>query len=199
MEIKTTDKYCEADWKEGIPPQCYAQVQWYMGLANLQKAYVYCLCGGNTPYKYEIPRCDAYIEHAIQKAVGFWNGYVLTKIRPFTTGKDCDKRLLGQRIESSKKEDVYRTNYIDRKVEDLERLKKEVKEKKKEADLAHCKVLEVMEDHRNVESHQFKLEFKNIDRISVDTHALKEKYPDVFEKVRKQGSSSRLSIKEKSK
>ena len=199
LEIKTANEYMKGDWDNNIPPHYYAQVQWYMGLSDLDKAYVVCLCGGNKYFQYEVPRCDAYIENAVNKAVGFWNGYVLTKIRPWTTGKNCDKRLLGQRIESSENDVVLRSNYIDDPANEYNRFKKQEKDLKKKISLSYNRILEEMGNHKKVESHTFKMEYKNIQRTSVDTNMLKETYPDVFEKVKKQGNSLRLSIKEKTK
>tara|TARA_R100000353_G_scaffold18793_1_gene17295 strand:+ start:3905 stop:4816 length:912 start_codon:yes stop_codon:yes gene_type:complete len=197
LELKTTNEYHKKVWDNGVPDHYYAQVQWYMGLANLKKAYVACLAGGNKYYQYEVPFSQEFYDDAVAKAVRFWERYVIVGEMPAATEKSCDKKILGIEIENQDKDDVFRTTYVDEHISKLNELKKQEKELKKKISLLNNKVLEEMNGHKNCESHVFKIEYKTHSRKSVDSKKLQEDYPEIYMKVMKKSNFPQLSIKEK--
>ncbi len=197
LELKTTNEYMKKVWDNGVPDHYYAQVQWYMGLADVKKAYVACFAGGNKYYQYEVPFSQEFYDDAVAKAVRFWERYVIVGEMPAATEKNCDKKILGIKIENQDKDDVFRTTYVDEHISKLNDLKKQEKELKKKISFLNNKVMEEMNGHKNCESHVFKIQYKTHSRKSVDSKKLQEDYPEIYMKVMKKSNFPQLSIKEK--
>ena len=47
LEIKTVGEYAASDWDDGLPLEYYLQIQHYLAVTDLQKAYCAVLIGGN--------------------------------------------------------------------------------------------------------------------------------------------------------
>lgn len=83
LEIKTTNSFTTAkDTEDGLPAEWYCQIQHYLAVTELPKAYVVVLIGGNQ-LKWQIVERD---EETIQTIVAlenhFWNEYVLKDTPP---------------------------------------------------------------------------------------------------------------------
>ena len=83
LEIKTTNSFTTAkDTEDGLPAEWYCQIQHYLAVTELPKAYVIVLIGGNQ-LKWQIVERD---EETIQTIVAlenhFWNEYVLKDTPP---------------------------------------------------------------------------------------------------------------------
>ena len=93
LEIKTASEYKRAEWENDIPSYYQTQVQHYLCVTGVQKAYVAVLIGGNSFKVYEVDS-DAEIQSmliAVEK--DFWNK-VQNMIRPEMDGSDAAKNLL---------------------------------------------------------------------------------------------------------
>ena len=93
LEIKTASEFKRSDWDEGVPAYYQTQVQHYLCVTGIQKAYVAVLIGGNSFRVYEVD-ADAEIQSmliAVEK--DFWNK-VQNMIRPEMDGSDAAKNLL---------------------------------------------------------------------------------------------------------
>ena len=63
FEAKTAIEWKNDTWQEGVvPPAYYAQLQHYMHVCDLNKAYIACLVGGNKFYFQPVERNTEYIE-----------------------------------------------------------------------------------------------------------------------------------------
>ena len=54
LEIKTASEYKRSEWENGVPVYYQTQVQHYLCVAGIQKAYVAVLIGGNSFYIHEV-------------------------------------------------------------------------------------------------------------------------------------------------
>ena len=62
FEAKTVSQYREDEWKDGkIPTEYMMQVQHYLAVCNMQKAYIAALIGGNHFIYYTILRDEEMI------------------------------------------------------------------------------------------------------------------------------------------
>ena len=130
LEIKTTNSFTTAkDIEDGLPAEWYCQVQHYLAVTELPKAYVVVLIGGSH-LKWQIVERD---EETIQTIVAlehhFWNEYVLKDTPPpvdansgdalallYPTSNDADivlpaeaDELVAQWLEIKKAEDEIKT------------------------------------------------------------------------------------------
>jgi putative phage-type endonuclease len=86
LECKTANPFSQGDWGEigsdEVPLPYLCQVAWYQGMTGIDQADLAVLFG-NTDFRiYEIARDKELEQMIIQKALFFWNEYVLKDIPP---------------------------------------------------------------------------------------------------------------------
>ena len=83
LEIKTTNSLTAIkDVEDGLPAEWYCQVQHYLAVTELPKAYVIVLIGGNKLHWQVIDRDEETIQTIIALENHFWNEYVLKDVPP---------------------------------------------------------------------------------------------------------------------
>ena len=113
LEIKTASQYVADKWggedTEQIPNDYFVQVQWYMGLLDMDRWHVAVLIGGNDYRQYVINRRDNLIKTMQQKANEFWQKNVLKEIMPAITGSKSETNYLKQNLPQENK-DIFEAN-----------------------------------------------------------------------------------------
>lgn len=83
LEIKTTNSFTAIkDVEDGLPAEWYCQVQHYLAVTDLSKAYVVVLIGGNKLQWQVVDRDEETIQTLIALESHFWNDYVLKDVPP---------------------------------------------------------------------------------------------------------------------
>lgn len=83
LEIKTTNSFTTAkDIEDGLPVEWFCQVQHYMAVTGLPKAYVVVLIGGNKLQWQIVERDEETIQTIVALERHFWNEYVLKDVPP---------------------------------------------------------------------------------------------------------------------
>lgn len=72
FEAKTASEYKKTIWEKGVPEEYLAQVQHYLCVTGLKKAYVCAIVGGNSYFCHEVFRDESYIRVLVQKEQEFW-------------------------------------------------------------------------------------------------------------------------------
>ena len=194
LEIKTASEYKRSEWENDIPAYYQTQVQHYLCVTGVQKAFVAVLIGGNSFKVYEVD-ADAEIQSmliAVEK--DFWNK-VQNMIRPEMDGSDAAKNLLDSLYRGGIEEQIvmpdeaieYVDAYIEACVEE-----DNAKAKKQEAS-NHIK--EIMGDYDKATCLGHSISWKPVSSERLDTKALKEAEPEIYEKYVKKSISRRFTIK----
>ena len=194
LEIKTASEYKRDEWSEGVPAYYQTQVQHYLCVTGVLKAYVAVLIGGNSFRVYEI---DA--DHEIQQMLiavekDFWNK-VQNMIRPAIDGSDASKDLLDRIYHGGVEDPIVMpeeaVEWVDAYVE-ASADEEAAKEKKQEAS-NHLK--EFMGDHDKATCLGHTISWKPVTSERLDSKALKESEPEVYAKYAKSSTSRRFSIR----
>ena len=83
LEIKTTNSFTTAkDIEDGLPVEWFCQIQHYMAVTGLLKAYVVVLIGGNKLQWQVVEREEDTIQNIFALERHFWNEYVLKDVPP---------------------------------------------------------------------------------------------------------------------
>lgn len=194
LEIKTASEYKRSEWENDIPAYYQTQVQHYLCVTGVQKAFVAVLIGGNSFKVYEVD-ADAEIQSmliAVEK--DFWNK-VQNMIRLEMDGSDAAKNLLDSLYRGGIEEQIvmpdeaieYVDAYIEACVEE-----DNAKAKKQEAS-NHIK--EIMGDYDKATCLGHSISWKPVSSERLDTKALKEAEPEIYEKYVKKSISRRFTIK----
>lgn len=194
LEIKTASEYKRAEWEYDIPSYYQTQVQHYLCVTGVQKAYVAVLIGGNSFKVYEMD-ADAEIQSmliAVEK--DFWNK-VQNMIRPEMDGSDAAKNLLDSLYHGGISEEIVMPDealeYVDAYIEACAE-EDNAKAKKQEAS-NHLK--EIMGDYDKATCLGHSISWKPVSSERLDTKALKEAEPEIYEKYVKVSVSRRFTLK----
>ena len=194
LEIKTASEYKRAEWENDIPSYYQTQVQHYLCVTGVQKAYVAVLIGGNSFKVYEVD-ADAEIQSmliAVEK--DFWNK-VQNMIRPEMDGSDAAKNLLDSLYHGGISEEIVMPDeaieYVDAYIEACAE-EDNAKAKKQEAS-NHIK--EIMGDYDKATCLGHSISWKPVSSERLDSKALKESEPEIYEKYVKKSISRRFTIK----
>lgn len=192
VEIKTTSVYKAKDWEsEEIPPEAVIQTIYYMGLTGAKVGYVCCLIG-NTDFKIKTIVRDAQIEKTIkeifQKAVTFWNDFVIPKVMPATMSGDSD--ILSQLYPCPVPESV-----IDlgdegaRIIESLDSLKADRKVLDKEIEGQENTIKVMLGNHEMGITNRYKVTWKTQIARRIDIERIKAEAPEIYEQFLKETPS----------
>ena len=194
LEIKTASEYKRDEWLEGVPTYYQTQVQHYLCVTGVSKAYVAVLIGGNTFRIYEVDADPEIQQMLIAVEKNFWN-MVTNMIRPDIDGSDAAKDLLDQIYHGGIGEEVVlpeeAAEWIDAFVE-ASAEEDNAKAKKQEAS-NHLK--DIMGDYDNAFCNGHKISWKTVKSERLDTKALKDQEPDVYAKYVKSSTSRRFILK----
>ena len=194
LEIKTASEYKRDEWLEGVPTYYQTQVQHYLCVTGVSKAYVAVLIGGNTFRIYEVDADPEIQQMLIAVEKNFWN-MVTNIIRPDIDGSDAAKDLLDQIYHGGIGEEVVlpeeAAEWIDAFVE-ASAEEDNAKAKKQEAS-NHLK--DIMGDYDNAFCNGHKISWKTVKSERLDTKALKDQEPDVYAKYVKSSTSRRFILK----
>ena len=71
LEIKTANQYAQSDWEDGLPAAYYIQIQHYLEVCGLHKAYIAVLIGGNKYQQMSVERDEETIGNIINLEKAF--------------------------------------------------------------------------------------------------------------------------------
>ena len=194
LEIKTASEYKRSEWDEGVPVFYQTQIQHYLCVTGIKKAYCAVLIGGSS---FRICELDADEElQAILIAVekNFWNK-VQNMIRPEMDGSDAAKNLLDSLYRGGVAEQIVMPEeaieYVDAYVEACVE-EENAKAKKQEAS---NRMKEIMGDYEKATCLGHSISWKSVSTERLDTKALKENEPEIYAKYVKTSMSRRFTLK----
>jgi predicted phage-related endonuclease len=94
LECKTANPFASSEWGEAgsdqVPMSYLCQCIWYMAITNIHEVDLAVLFGNSDFRVYEIVRDQELENILLQKAIVFWNEYVLKDLPPpVTSEQDC--------------------------------------------------------------------------------------------------------------
>ena len=194
LEIKTASEYKRSEWEDDIPTYYQTQVQHYLCVTGVAKAYVAVLIGGNSFRVYEVD-ADAEIQSMlITVEQEFWNK-VKNMIRPQMDGSDAAKNLLDNIYHGGIAEQIVlpteAVEYVDQYIEACAE-EDNAKAKKQEAS---NRIKEIMGDYDKAKCLNHTISWKSVSSERLDTKALKEEQPELYQKYVKTSKSRRFTLK----
>ncbi|MEK3821480.1 YqaJ viral recombinase family protein [Cytobacillus sp. FSL W8-0315] len=198
LECKTASAYLTKEWEgEEVPASYLVQLQHYLGVTDKEKGYIAVLVGGNKFIWKEVERDQELIDMIFNAEKHFWEYHVLQGRAPELDGSSAAEKYLKEKYDRAvkDKEIVLPSDYKDLLVQ-YEKVKSDEKLIKSAKTEIENKLKEVLKDAETGITDQFIVTWKNQSRKSVDSKALKEKFPDIFKKVLKESSFRKFAVKE---
>ena len=194
LEIKTASEFKRSDWDEGVPAYYQTQVQHYLCVTGIQKAYVAVLIGGNSFRIFEVD-ADAEIQDmliAVEK--NFWNK-VQNMIRPEMDGSDAAKNLLDSLYLGGIEETIVMPDdaieYVDAYIEAC--VEEDNAKAKKQDAANHIK--EFLGDYDKASGLGHSISWKPVTSERLDSKSLKVNEPEIYAKYCKSSTSRRFTLR----
>lgn len=170
LEIKTAGNYAESDWNDGCPIEYYLQVQHYLYITGMFKAFIAVLIGGNQ-FKYiEVDRDEDTIKTIVCCAKQFWN-LVQTDTPPAVTDKD--NALLAMLYPQSKAVTVKMPDEYKEVLKQYTETKQAIEVAKKAKEAAEAKLKEFMKEADTAVIDGYKISWKTAERNSLSADKVK--------------------------
>lgn len=171
LELKTAGSYAENDWQDGLPIEYFLQVQHYMFVTGMQKAYVAALIGGNCFKHIEVQRDDAVIEVMVNLATEFWLNNVKADTPPPVTDKD--NSVLSTIYPTSKPINITLPDAFNEVLTAYESAKVAMDEAKAKKEAAEASIKKYMKDNETANCGLWKISWKSSSRKSLSTEKIK--------------------------
>jgi putative phage-type endonuclease len=198
LECKTASAFLAKEWKEDEIPDTYlVQVQHYLGVTGKEKGYIAVLIGGNRFVWKEVERDEELISMIFEAEKHFWTFHIQQGNPPELDGSSAAERFLKEKYDRAEKDkqiilpgeykellERYKQIKADEKL--ITTAKKEIENKIKDS----------LKDAETGIVGDYIVSWKNQSRTSVDSKALKAKFPDIHKEVLKQSSFRKFDIKE---
>jgi putative phage-type endonuclease len=174
LECKTAGEYAKEDWINGDISLSYIyQVQWYMFITGIHKAYIAGLIGGQTYVQHEILYDQDLIYNELLPEVdNFWCGNVLKEIPPVIDGSKASVDYVNNRYKEAIENTVV-LNDCDEMLRELDDLKEKQKNIEYNINEIQNKIKMAMEGVTRAETNNYKISWHNRERESLDSDKLK--------------------------
>jgi len=194
FEAKSTIEWNNKRWADGeLPPHYYSQLQHYMAVTGLNKAYIACLVGGNKFYWYMVERNDDYINWLISCEAAFWR-CVMTMTMPEVDGSEATTRYLNAEFAQSVKDEVLLPDEAGSIAEQYLMLDDTIKDLSKQKDHLANQLKMMMQEHEAGVAGTHRITWKSATRTNLDSAKLKATLGDKYDEYTKKTSYRTLQV-----
>jgi putative phage-type endonuclease len=198
LECKTASAYLAKEWENDEIPETYlVQVQHYLGVTGKEKGYIAVLIGGNRFVWKEIERDEELIQIIFDAEKHFWEHHVLGLVQPDLDGSSAAEKYVKEKYARAEKDKhiVLPSDYKEMIIQ-YEKIKSDEKLIKTAKTEIENKIKSELKDAEIGKVGEYLVSWKNQERSSVDSKALKEKYPTVYNEVLKTSAFRKFDVKE---
>lgn len=195
LECKTASPFMADYWKEDKIPLSYQmQCYHYMSVCNTDAWYVAVLIYGSEFKVYRLERDEEIIANLIQIEKDFWENHVLRRIPPDPDGSKLADSVIAEYFKETSG-NVIPLQGFDEKLQRREELVGLLDKLETEKRQIEQEIKMYMGDAEKAENHLFRVSWKEVNSNRLDTKALQEQEPEVYQKYLKQTSSRRFTVK----
>ena len=193
LEIKTVGEHSAKDWDDGLPLEYYLQIQHYLAVCDLNKAYCATLIGGNKFSYQVIERDEESINTIIALEREFWLNHVLKNVSPPVTDKDSE--LLNSLYPKSTSDTAALPANADSIISEYLKLKQAEEDVKKQRTLCENQLKSMLgNNERGISPNGFSIQWKTVNSSKLDTTKLKTDHADLVAKYIVPSTFRRFSV-----
>ncbi len=196
VEIKSTSAWNKDSWADGEAPMDYQiQTMYYMALTGAERGYLVCLIGNQDLKIKTIERDQKVLDSIIEKAVDFWQRFVLTRTMPgIITARDTDT-LLALFPNADPDDTVELDDNADAMIDSLQSLKQDSIALEKQIEQSQNEVKALLKDRIAGKSKRHIVRWANVDTVRIDSKKIAEKYPKIAEECAMKNSTRKFTVK----
>ena len=199
IEIKFVSEFADVNWNGedycGVPASYYAQVQEYMFVTGMKKAYVCALFEKDWTVRYfEIPRNPSFQAQMIGMAETFYNVNMKGKIPPaFTVNDKEDVEEVVKKFPEDK--NFIKNDALNATVAAYLEIKNDIKEKTKVKDKLEGELVDAYTKGMIPSSPLHSVKITTYTSARLDTTKLKAEKPEIYEQYVKETETLKTTIK----
>lgn len=194
FEAKTASQYKAEQWEDGVPEEYILQVQHYLEVCGMDKAYIAALIGGNKFVFHTIYRDEELIRNLVSREKEFWEGCVLTGTEPVMDDSDATRDYLNQKYSDPIEGSIQLRENMKSVLAEYQDVDCKVKELEKQKIGLANQIKAAMGEYETGELDGTVVSWKKISRESLDSKRLRKEQPEVFAEYRNISSYRKLSI-----
>lgn len=196
FEAKTVSQYREEEWRDGkIPVEYMMQVQHYLAVCGMQKAYIAALIGGNHFIYHTILRDEGMIAELIHAEKQFWDYNVKCDIRPEIDGSSATKDFLDKKYRDSVKDSVKLDRSLEAVLKQYQEVESQLKDMEQKKNGLSNQLKAALGEHEEgrLENGQI-VRWKRIEKKLVDAKKLKAEQPEIYKQYSNVSAYRMLSV-----
>ena len=194
FEAKTASQYKAEQWEDGVPEEYILQVQHYLEVCGMDKAYIAALIGGNKFVFHTIYRDDELIRNLVSREKDFWEGCVLTGTEPVMDDSDATRDYLNQKYSDPIEGSIQLQEDMKSVLAEYQDVDCKIKELEKQKTGFANQIKAAMGEYETGEVDGTVVSWKKISRESLDSKRLRKEQPEVFAEYTSVSSYRKLSI-----
>ena len=192
VEIKTVSAFKAGEWADGLPAEYYIQIQHYLAVCELPRAYVVYLIGGNELHYELVERDEETISTIIMLESAFWDK-VVRRLKPDVDENSAE--ALDQLYPASNKTSIILPDEADKLLDDYMAIKAIEDDVKKQKNLLENQLKSMLGEAECAKSRNgFSVSWKEAVSTRLDTAALKKEQPDLVAKYTVRSCYRRFSV-----
>lgn len=195
LEIKTASPYTQSQWEDGKIPLSYQmQCYHYMRVCKANAWYIAVLIYGREFKYYKLEYDEEIISNLIHLEKDFWENHVQKGIMPTPDGSKIADSVIAEHFKESIDKTIALSGF-DEKLQRRDELVKLLDKLETEKKLIEQEVKLYLGDAEKAESDAYHVSWKALVSSRLDTKALQEQEPQIYQKYLKQTSSRRFTVK----
>lgn len=194
FEAKTASQYKAEQWEDRVPEEYILQVQHYLEVCGMDKAYIAALIGGNKFVFHTIYRDDELIRNLVSREKDFWEGCVLTGTEPVMDDSDATRDYLNQKYSDPIEGSIQLQEDMKSVLAEYQDVDCKIKELEKQKTGFANQIKAAMGEYETGEVDGTVVSWKKISRESLDSKRLRKEQPEVFAEYTSVSSYRKLSI-----
>ena len=192
VEIKTVSAFKAGEWADGLPAEYYIQIQHYLAVCELPRAYVVYLIGGNELHYELVERDEETISTIIMLESAFWDK-VVRRQKPDVDENSAE--ALDQLYPASNKTSIILPDEADKLLDDYMAIKAIEDDVNKQKNLLENQLKAMLGEAECAKSRNgFSVSWKEAVSTRLDTATLKKEQPDIAAKYTIKSSYRRFSV-----
>jgi len=196
LECKTVSAYNADKWADGnIPLHYMMQCYHYMAVTGKRTWYIAAVILGRDFVYRKLEWDQELIDSLIEAEENFWNEYVLKGIMPPPDGSRVCDELIASFYPSANSKDVISLSGFDEKLKRREEILSFIDKLQEEQKQIEQEVKLFMKDSELADSESYRVSWKNIASVKLDTKRIKAELPKVYEDYGKVSHYRRFEVK----
>lgn len=196
LEVKTTSEYAKCQWDDDeVPSRYLIQLQHYLAVTGYSYGYLAVLIGGNKYKHYHVLRDDELIQHLIEIETRFWHDHVLAGVPPAWDGTQASTDLLSRLYPQGRPEETALPAEAADLIAQYEAAVEAEKEWAQRKSEASNRLKSLLGEHELGTIGERRVTWKTITTNRLDTNALRDEHPDVYDKYTKPSTYRRFGVR----